>query len=240
MFVLHDTSAEGIFNRSKAMSSRIFTKIDYFSQSTFWDLLSRWPKEHPLLALGGNGSSNCLIGTRFREVCREEFLSQRVNLAQKDQSLLPFSTGYVACLPYEEKLQDSGSNEESKFFYVSEALIFKGGEVFFVSENTAKNEEDVSYPLAQLSTWLDNGTLDTPFQKAAWKAKWSRDEYLEKVGSCKEDIFNGRYYQINLLQYYELDQEEIQWFSLFKTFSGPFAAWIRFGDLELISFSPCS
>ena len=213
------------------MNQRRRTKLKEFNGESFFSLLKSWPKDMALLALGGNGSDQKLIALDFFELDRCEFMAQELDgeYLQGEGSL---NTGYVSCLAYDE-----GQASRSRFFRITKALIFENDSCFLTEEEGDWSLEQ-SISLEQLFQFLqrDIGQGVSP----KWEPKWSRDQYLSAVASCQEDIRNGRYYQINLLQYYRLlnQREDIDWFKLFKRYSGPLAAWFRIKDLELISLSP--
>ena len=68
----------------------------------------------------------------------------------------------------------------------------------------------------------------------------SREAYLNKARQCLQDILNGRYYQINLLQYFAIDQivENDEWIERLNLFGGDYSALISLSDLQVVSFSP--
>ena len=142
------------------------------------------------------------------------------------------STGYIACLAY-----DDCSQSRSRYFRMTKVLSFTEGRCYLTQE--AENSLDGWHcSMAEIQDIL---TIPPKMGcMAKWSSKWTKKQYLGAVERCQADIRNGRYYQINLLQYYHLENahEPIDWFQYFQKSSGPLAAWIRVPDLELISFSP--
>jgi len=67
----------------------------------------------------------------------------------------------------------------------------------------------------------------------------TNDQYESMVKQALSDISDGRYYQINLLRYFQclgISQEGI--IELLMSRGGPFACWFSQGEHEIISFSP--
>jgi para-aminobenzoate synthetase component 1 len=73
-----------------------------------------------------------------------------------------------------------------------------------------------------------------------WKSSWSDAEYLAAAGSVIEDIENGRYYQLNLLRYWQASTgvKREDWWPYLEYWAGPYGAYLDFDDLGLVSFSP--
>lgn len=70
-----------------------------------------------------------------------------------------------------------------------------------------------------------------------WQATETDQSYLKKVKACLNDIKAGRYYQINLLRYFDT-KEPLCLHSCYENHAGPCAAWWKLPDCELVSFSP--
>ena len=182
------------------MNSRSREKLIEFNEESFFSMLEQWPKGAPLLALGGNGSQYKLIALEFSEVNEDEFLTQRIQSAPPRQAV-GLTTGYVACRAYEHDEKTS-----SRYFKVTKALQFWRDECFLIEDpKCAKNQ--YSYSLQDLAEFAK--TEPRSFSYPSWSPKWSRQDYVSNVNRCLQDIRNGRYYQINLLQYYQLEEQSL-------------------------------
>ncbi len=71
------------------------------------------------------------------------------------------------------------------------------------------------------------------------RALGSDAAYLHAATSVKEDILNGRYYQLNLLRYFAVEPVATDhlW-ERWRAWSGPFGVWWQEEDFRLVSFSP--
>ncbi|SMF13587.1 chorismate-binding protein [Pseudobacteriovorax antillogorgiicola] len=221
------------------MKRRKLIQIQSLPADCFDHLMATWPELMPRLALGGQGSAFHVVALRAHEVRADEFFQQQIDSVarQVERGSTGFATGYVACLSYDQMAGISGS--PSRFFYVSRSLVISRTGVYLAEDDPREGQLILDRSIADLEGQLEIAAQELPLPHSLlWSAGWSQQEYLSAVACCQQEIRDGRYYQINLLQYFELLGESAPWSELFKTFAGPFGAWVQVPNLELISFSP--
>ncbi|RYD03941.1 hypothetical protein N752_17820 [Desulforamulus aquiferis] len=73
------------------------------------------------------------------------------------------------------------------------------------------------------------------------QANFNRQSYIKNVGQAIEHILSGDIFQVNLSQRFTMESEISGW-QLYKDLKrispAPFAAYLNFGDIEVISSSP--
>lgn len=149
----------------------------------------------------------------------------------------PFLGGYVGIVPY-EVFTPLPNSSRIRVFYVKRLLLFdQNFQRAFVVEHSSSEEGSRKLNLERV---FEVGDTSSAVWTATWRSRWEDEHYLSILSKCLEDIKNGRYYQINLLRYYYL-QELISneaWLARLEKNGGPFSVWLREKDIELISFSP--
>lgn len=97
-------------------------------------------------------------------------------------------------------------------------------------------DEVKAYPTGVVAT-ARGASLKTPPLKL--KAHSADEDYLRAAESVKEDILNGRYYQLNLLRYFGVQPVPVdQLWNRWQAWSGPFGVWWQEEGFRLVSFSP--
>ncbi len=166
-----------------------------------WDVLRSWPEEMPICFFGGTSSRYSILATSFSEVSFSEFLD-RPFCSGATASELPFQMGYVGLISYDEFSSQSVS--KSRVFRVSGALVFdeKKQSVYLSSDDSP---EEFSLSKDRISALFEAKPRQN---QANWTADIiadrSDDSYLKMTASAIEDIRNGRFYQINLLRYFKV------------------------------------
>ncbi|MES2746143.1 MAG: chorismate-binding protein [Bdellovibrionota bacterium] len=212
-----------------------------FDTTSPWDVLSRLDASDPILFLGGDKSDHSLLALSFDEEDRDEFMFDDVAppLPPSSQPSLPMTLGQVALLTYDAYNPWCGqASAPSRFFRIKKALVWNkaGNEYFLCTDDDADNAKyQVRWPLkaAEPTPPLAPLSID-------WKSTWTDSQYLEAVRQSLEDIRDGRFYQINLLRFWQHQGEIPRPYFLrrLRKFAGPFAAYFDLPDLGLVSWSP--
>jgi para-aminobenzoate synthetase component 1 len=115
------------------------------------------------------------------------------------------------------------------------------------AKSTALNEQIRSQPVVWKVTSKRvlscDGAIkidDIPSVPWTWQATGSDDEYRTTVSDLVEKIRSGRFYQINLLRHFYSSSEwsDLQVAQRLLERGGPYSAWIRTAEFEVVSFSP--
>lgn len=200
-----------------------------------WALLKRIPDAAPLLFLGSHQSAFSLIALSFDEETQEDFMLQGIDEKPAAPGL---SLGQVALLTYDAYNPWCDEPAEScRFFRIRQSLVVdqRRGELYHCWED---GFEDCRYQVP----WPDATLIPTeaPTMPCVWTSSWNDARYMETVIQAIEEIKDGRYYQINLLRYWEGGEglQRSQFIRRLQRFSGPFSAYIDLPDLGLVSWSP--
>jgi para-aminobenzoate synthetase component 1 len=218
----------------------------------FWACLMAWPDQAPLITFGGRASEFSVLVLAFREVSPYSVWQQRVAQAVPPPSGLPglpFLGGWVGLNAYEETFSDVSNRQaaRSRYFWVSDVLVFDHptGTVYQVKHDDPGGRPQYAVSLSRWeSVWRQTVFQPESYLKNAplwqWAPEFSAADYLQKAESCLQDIRNGRYYQINLLRFFQLQTQldHAAWVHRWYQHGGPFASWVRLPDCEVMSFSP--
>lgn len=206
-----------------------------------WDFLARLGPNDPLLFLGGDKSDYSLLALSFAEEDRDEFMFDEIHPPHPAmaQSPVPMTLGQVALLTYDAYNPWCGrASAPCRFFRIYRSLVWdreKGSAYLFESDGAETAPFQVQWPLAPAAekTSLQPLSID-------WKSTWTDSQYLEAVRQSLEDIRDGRFYQINVLRYWQHQGEIPRPYFLrrLRKFAGPFAAYFDLPDLGLVSWSP--
>lgn len=208
-------------------------RIKSLNLSDYWKIIESWPDEESLLTLGGQGSTYKMIALDFEPISRSHFMGLSLDhLTDPELNSGPIFYRYIGCVNFEEFTALSSSHR-SKFYKIKCAIVFDKGEAWLVYDRSYHRGED-RLKQVTLRKVINRRRSET----ASWVAHESVSDYLQKAQDCIKDIYNGRFYQINLLRYYSLGAGFLDWFQRFYKFSGPYGCWIRDDQFELVSFSP--
>lgn len=206
-----------------------------------WDLLSRLRADDPLLFLGGERSDYSLLALSFDEEDRDAFMLEEVAAGRKykGQTSLPMTLGQLALLTYDAyNPWCRETTDPCRFFRIRRALIWdrEKSRYFLCEEDGAKDARyQVAWPLTS-----PEAVAPLPPLSVDWRSTWTDSQYLEAVRQSLEDIRDGRFYQINLLRFWQHqgDISRSHFLRRLRKFAGPFAAYFDLPDLGLVSWSP--
>ncbi len=216
-----------------------------------WDLLARVDPEAPILFLGSERSSEALLALSFDEETSDDFMLSTMqptmpeakakvsSAAGAAQPGLKLSVGQIALLTYDAfNPFCQQASASSRFFRVYRSLVWQkatGSWFLCETEGAAEARYQLAQPLPSRAI-----AEEPPAQNVEWKSTWSDAQYIEAVAQSLEDIRDGRFYQINILRYWEHRGElgRALLIKRLRRFAGPFAAYIELPDLGLVSWSP--
>ncbi|MBC7662130.1 MAG: chorismate-binding protein [Chitinophagaceae bacterium] len=216
-------------------------RVESFDGLSPWDVLARVQTHEPLLFLGSEQSPYSMLALSFDEEGRDEFMLEeaRGTVDSKRLDGLPMTLGQIALLTYDAYNPWCGrASAPSRFFRVTRSLVWSSltKKAYLCSEHGfEKAQYQVQWPIRAAASHV---TL--PPQSVDWKSTWTDSQYLEAVAQSLEDIREGRFYQINLLRYWQHQGDISRAYLLrrLKKFAGPFSAFIDLPDLGLVSWSP--
>ena len=153
-----------------------------------------------------------------------------------EEGLPPFQGGYMGYRTYEG---------ENHFKFYTEILAFdhQTGERWFITH--AENEQAAHQSYDVVCTKIRNAKPLPPYScdSPSWVSNFTSDEYKDAVAHIIERILNGDIFQANLTQRFEADRPDnfqgfYHYLRLREMNPAPFAAYIHFEGLEILSTSP--
>lgn len=207
-----------------------------------WDLLARLKPSDPILFLGGDKSDHSLLALSFDEEDRDEFMFDEVTApdTKGGKSPLSMTLGQVALLTYDAfNPWCTEASAPCRFFRVRRALVYdRATASYTLCEEKDGSPDQARYQVAWPLETEANASL--PPLTVDWKSTWTDSQYLEAVRQSLEEIRDGRFYQVNLLRYWEHQGEIPRPYFLrrLRKFAGPFSAYFDLPNLSLVSWSP--
>jgi anthranilate/para-aminobenzoate synthase component I len=236
-------SVPAIFRGDQKLNPKLkIERCPEFDGVSPWDVIARVKEGDPLLFLGSEQSNYSILALNFDEQDRDEFMFSEIDhpsFADTGHPLeLPMTIGQIALLTYDAFNPWCGrASAPSRFFDIQRSLVWDradGKAYICEAESFAPTQFELTWPLPPLET----STISP--RSVDWKSTWTDSQYLEAVAQSLEDIREGRFYQINLLRFWQ-HQGVISRAHLLRRlrkFAGPFAAFIDLPDLGLVSWSP--
>jgi para-aminobenzoate synthetase component 1 len=210
-----------------------------------------WPEDRPLVGLLGTGR-HWIMATRLAEIPFAAAAAQPLaapegatHAAASDAPRLPFTTGLVCLVSYDE--HDAATAEAarapSRAFRVEASLVLDRdtGELWECGA-VGPDERALGRAVAASATDAAVAACAPPLGLSALDG--GDAAYLARAAAAIEEIRAGRYYQINLLRYFEArladgSQPGRAWaLRRLASHGGPFAAALELPGLALWSFSP--
>lgn len=200
--------------------------------------LARWGEDWPLIFFGSSRGHFSFLVLGFNRLSRNEGLAKSIRLSNSFSNDLPFTGGVMGIISYDE-YSLSENKVPSLFFEVNDVLIFDhASRRLYRSRNPTRSE--VQIDLHKVIYEHSPCDMLSPSYGLTLVPLESDDSYLKKVAAIQEDIRDGRFYQLNLLRFFQV-MSPMRFPDLLKRFlklGGPQSIWIRDLQAEIISFSP--
>lgn len=179
--------------------------------------------EHPrFLMLGGQGASHWYLSTDFHVAPHDACHAQTWGLADRTTRMRP----WISLNSYSDSAADGGES----------------GATFFLENlwHWDVARQQLTYWGRSPATLSPQSMPATPWMGLELQPTCSDATYQHQVNEVLNDIRQGRYYQLNLLRYFNVTTPVSRqalaqrWLSV----SGPMSAWLKWPGKELVSFSP--
>jgi len=207
-------------------------------------LAAVWPEASPLLCLAGTGRY-AIVALCWREVPWSEVATRPVTGAPLDAATPPFIRGYLGLVPYDLYAPKRAGDvpAEPRVFRVEQALVHdRQAGLLHVTGAPVTGLGFTQVDAASIASALvsPHGTMVPTGDALTLIPGGSDDAYEQLVRRVLEDIRAGRYYQLNLLRYFRVEQRPGRgWIGArLGRFGGDFTAWFSLPDLQVVSFSP--
>ena len=188
-----------------------------------FSLLAKLSAEQQVCAVSCDGGRYLIVASDFHEVSWPT-VAKRVLTCSPCNTPVPFSSGIVAVVSYDDFSPTVTDKQSSLFFQIDDALIFDLHKEI-VWQSGKGTSFDYSLPTVNISRSLTIEEDD--------------DDYLTTVTRVIDDIADGRYYLLNLLRFFRLtNHSHQQLIALLKDSDAGYRAVIRYGTTSIYSFSP--
>lgn len=195
------------------------------------------------------GERQVFEGDPFQYLRDELSLSRPV---KPTYSQLPFSGGAVGYMAYDlgYRLKPSTLKRSSgfhgpdmRFGIYDAALVWdhSSGELFAMASPHSRNPEEALSKLELTVKEADELESPRSFRVGKISSNFSRNSYMNQIGRIKEYIREGEIYQANFSQSFRATFEGRGidlYHRLRKVNPAPYAAYMNFGDEEILSSSP--
>jgi len=215
---------------------------------------SRWPADVPLVCLAGSGRHQ-ILATALTEIDWDEARRLPLGTAGEATTGMPLSRGgLIGLLSYDQFRPAIGTcGARPRIFRVARALVHDLGTGAFaiVGDDT---EHRAAHALGDAAVWrlVEAARAGLPVDvgggsgagvlcpAATLRAHTGDEHYLALARQALVDIRAGRYYQINLLRYFDLVQRPDRGWLIARLarFGGAYAALFDVPGLTVASFSP--
>ena len=156
-----------------------------------------------------------------------------------------FNDWMFGCLSYDLKDEifnipsnsnDNLNSDHISFFIPKYVILAKGSKIEIL---TYENKESTKSLINQISTYYCN---EQKLTDITFKARESKQSYLQKINKIKYHIKRGDIYEINYCQEFFNDNILISPHNIFyhlnKSTQSPFASFLKNNKINLIGFSP--
>ncbi|MBP2330076.1 para-aminobenzoate synthetase [Kibdelosporangium banguiense] len=173
-----------------------------------------------------------------------DWLAGELSVVEVPDVPFGFTLGWVGYLGYELKAECGGSrafsspDPDAVLMYVGSAIVFDHvtSAVYLISEDSSW--------ITQTSALLEDlpsPGLVVPAQASSVRARHSRAEYMAMIEHCQDAIRRGESYEVCLTNMVsaEVDLDPWQAYRLLRRQSpAPYGAYLRLGDMAVLSSSP--
>lgn len=206
-----------------------------------WQWLALYPETTPLVLLGGKSSAYSLFALAWDSEDVSEFLASPLPQARA-ASPVPFTVGTLGLLSYDGFSPHPAVAKAAAphvLLRLRRTLVLDHGQKrAFLSAETGWEAAAFQVPLP----WEIPAREDKAATAAVplWRSSWSDSRYLKEVAEVIEEIRAGRFYQLNLLRYWEHHGTiaRSSWAARARRWGGPFSAYLGLPELSLVSLSP--
>ncbi|WP_433578796.1 aminodeoxychorismate synthase component I [Nocardia brasiliensis] len=192
-----------------------------------------------------------------------DYLAAELRRRRLELPALPFdfAGGYVGYLGYEVKADCGGAaahrapTPDAQWLFADRLVVVDhvGGRTHLLSLTDSAPEtlragadwlRDTAETLASLPTWANPPTLDIPSDGDAVEPLLirGRERYLADIDVCQERLLAGESYEICLTDGVAIPAAEDDGLDFYRTLRrcnpAPYAAYLRFDDLEIACSSP--
>ena len=194
-------------------------KLSYYVNP--FSLLANLPADQQLCAVSFDNGRYLIVASEFYELPRQT-ATERLLTCSPVNRPVPFSSGIVAVVSYDDFSPAVIDKQQSLFFQIDHALIFDlQQKIIWQSGSGAMLDRSlvaVSQPI----------TIEE-----------DKDNYLATVRRVIDDIADGRYYLLNFLRFFHLaDPSHQQLIARLNDSDAGYRAVIRYGTTRIYSFSP--
>lgn len=209
-----------------------------FCAEDVWNTLRSVPADQPLIWLGSNRSAYCLLALAWDEIEPESFWRSRP-LRTAVTAGLPWTTGTLCLVSYDAfNPWCERSSAPVRCFRIRRSLVIdtQARRAFICQEPGA---DRCQWQLSDPRLWIEQ-QAETTAPSIVWQALRDEAHYMQLVERARGDIRAGRYYQINLLRYWQTRQglSRCSMIERLRRWSGPYAALLDGPDFGILSFSP--
>lgn len=205
----------------------------------------------PFIFLSGDETGLSIIALGFSEISSSEVLHKPLNFKPRS-SIEHFSEPFiVGLLNYDYSDVDNFNIKNPfrhRFWQVHQGLIFDNAnrQLWALDASSLEqNESLIADFLPQMRQKMHQINTKSTAQALSYKAgqlnaEISNSAYLDLVKQVQKDIKSGRYYQLNLLRYFQNSRllSFAEKLARLKYYGASYSSWIYLGDLEVLSFSP--
>lgn len=215
-------------------------KLDPWFFQQFWPSLRPFFGQFPCLAFSGRQSPETCLALSWSEIDATQVIQNPLPQTGHP-SPTGFGLGRVVLVPYD--IDKSPSATPLRAFALHQALVLRSADLSAtLYQDDLANQAQYRFPF---TAWLEQQPqapllAESQGPSCQWIPTSSRAQHQAQVEKVIADIRRGRFYQLNLLRYWQAKGEisAEAWLSALQEKSGPYGALLALPDLSLISFSP--
>ena len=203
------------------------------TQAILVRIVANWPAHLPLCLFAGDERYS-LVPLTFKKTGYSEAQKMPIRCNFSAQRQFPFTKGILGLLNYSDL-------NESLIYHVERVLTInhRTQEIRIHGNGTDDPDYFQIYDEDIEAIISEDGSRDlvAPFQLIP---KSTEQDYLQQAEKVIEEIKRGRFYQLNLLRYFEVLNSQFRPSCLEKFFkqSARMSVWLESMDQTVISFSP--
>jgi para-aminobenzoate synthetase component 1 len=212
------------------------TKIIPFRN--LWQVLQAWPKTRPLFTFFSERW--VVVPSKYREISFQDWIQNPwpKSTGTTEDGSPPFETGYMGVLSYDDYCGHAIASEcSSRVFRIEQALIF---DLVTETLRISGGDPQPSWLSELLNKCGVNPNLTRECLRLKLTSCLGQMDYCEMVAQAQEHIRNGRFYQINLLHFFDIENDLMrsEILNRMQIIGAPLASIFEFDHLRLYSMSP--